>query len=374
MKPQRKGGRYKANRSPRRFNLQGLFKLVKPISDYLYGYELIAPIVIVNALTINLKLGRDEATNSMLLICPKGHGKTTLLYHILQKSNPQWFPRLPDKLFESEILKESDEIFRRKVWVQDDLVTTFRGTSTKQREQLMGFHNAFLTKGEYGRKGRTVQGRIVCIYGIASEAYKKRYAKEMFHSTFRDRFMPIRYRFDKAMEMELLKAKRKNKGKTPPHVELPFKEQPIDVRIPKCFEVEIDKMALELSDKGIMTVVRAQTYIQNFIRSCAVINGRNVVCEDDMRILRLVWPLHSKVNLGGVNLGSADMRVRRMIFKASIKGQTLTGHEIKDRMKAKGFSKSAVEKVLSNLRNTRAVSYRKVSGSGLKSYDHEYWI
>jgi len=369
MKTQRKGRWNKVGRRQSSSKLQELFKLVKPISDYLYGYELIAPIVIVNALTINLKLRPDEATNSTLLICPKGHGKTTLLYHILQKSNPQWFPRLPDKLFESEILKEPDEIFRRKVWVQDDLVTTFRGTSTKQREQLMGFHNAFLTKGEYGRKGRTVQGRIVCIYGIASEAYKKRYAKEMFHSTFMDRFMPIMYRFDEAIERELLKAKRKNKGKTPPHVELPFKEQPIDVRIPKRFEVEIDEMAIELSTDGIMTALRAQTYIQNFLRSCAAINERDEVCEDDMKLLRFLWPLHF-----GVDLGDVDMRVRRMIFRASMRGQTLTGRKIKDRMIAKDVSESAVKKVLSKLRKTGAVSYRKVSGSGLRSYDYEYWI
>lgn len=119
--------------------------------------------MIVNILTLNVKINSDESTNSVLLIIPSGSGKTTLLHHILQKSNPRWFPELPEKFFESEILREPDGTFEGKVWVQDDLITTFRGTSTKQREQLMGFFNTFLMKGEYGRKGIRKKGRIVCV-------------------------------------------------------------------------------------------------------------------------------------------------------------------------------------------------------------------
>jgi hypothetical protein len=100
-----------------------------------------------------LDLKPDESANNVLLVTPSGIGKKMLLYHILQKSNPKWFPELPDKFFESQILLEPDEKFNRKVWVFDDLITVFRGTSTKQREQLMGFFNSFLTKGEYSRKG-----------------------------------------------------------------------------------------------------------------------------------------------------------------------------------------------------------------------------
>ena len=143
------------------------FKFIELVSSYLYGYNLIAIPVIVNILTINLNLKPDESTNSVLLILPKGSGKTTLLHHILQKSNPEWFPELPEKFFESQILQEPDDKFDRKVWIQDDLITTFRGTSTKQREQLMGFFNTFLTKGEYSRKGLKKKGRIVCIFGLA---------------------------------------------------------------------------------------------------------------------------------------------------------------------------------------------------------------
>jgi predicted transcriptional regulator len=312
-------------------------------------------------------LKSDDSTNSTLLISPRGHGRTTLLYHILQRSNPKWFPRLPDKQFESEILKESDEIFKRKVWIQDDLITTFRGTSTKQREQLMGFLNTLLTKGEYGRGGRTVKGKIVCVYGIASEAYRKRHAKDMFQSTFLDRFMQVRYDFDERMEREILEAKRRNRGKQLPKVVLPLKNKLVDALIPSHFHNEIDMFALELNRKDIMTASRAQTYIENFLKSNAVLNKRVKVCEDDLRLLKLVWSLHF-----GVNLGSVDMRIRTMILERSMVGQVVSGREIKDKVKKKGFSESAVQKSLSNLRINDIIQFKKTPLN--PGYDYIYGI
>jgi len=352
---------------PSTSNLTKLFELVKPISDYLYGYSLIATIVIVNALTLNLKLKPDEMTNSQLLIGPKGHGKTVLLHHILRRSNPDKFPSLPDKHFESEILKAPDEIFKNKIWIQDDLITTFRGTSSKQREQLMGFHCTFLTKGEYGRKERIVTGRIVCIYGMASEAVKK-YAKQMFSATFNDRFMPIRYGFDEHLEREILKVKRKNRGKLPPTVKLPFSDGEADVDVPNVFEDAIDEMALELHRKEVMTASRAQTYIQSFLKSCAVLNGRSTVREDDLRLLRLVWPLHTH----SVNLGSVDMQVRMLILEKSMEGLAVSGQEVKGELKNLGFSESAIQKVLSYLRLNNIVQFQQISLR--RGYDYLYWI
>lgn len=342
-----------------------LFELVRPIAEYLYGYSLIAAIVIVNALTLNLHLKREDATNSTLLICPRGHGKTTLLYHILRKSNPKWFPNLPRKPFESQLLKRTDEDFRRKVWAFDDLIPVFRGTSTKQREQLMGFFTDFLTTGEYSREGRTVRGRIVCLFGIASEAVKK-HAKRMFEATFSDRFMPVRYDFDDRSERELLNAKRVAQGISLPTVELPFKEGLVVVEVPARFEPEIDERALELNRVNVMTPARAQTYIQNFLKSSADLNGRNEVSEDDMRLLRLVWPFHF-----GVNIGRVEMRVRMMIFEASMDGRRLTGREIKDAIVAVGFSESSATKVLASLRKGEVVQCRRVLGGG-RGFKTEY--
>lgn len=347
--------------------LRKTFELSKPICDYLHGYALIAVIVIVNILTLNLKLKPDEATNSTLLIGPSGHGRTTLIHHILRRSNQQFFPKLPDKLFESEIMKMPHENFNNKVWVQDDLITTFRGTSTKQREQLMGFFNAFLTKGEYGRRDNTVQGRIVCVFGIASEVQKK-YAKQMFLATFTDRFIPVEYDFDERLEREILQAKRINRGSQPPRVILPLKPNSVDPVIPSAFYSEIDELALELNRKGKMSSIRAQTYIENFLKSNAALNDRISVCEDDMMLLRLVWPLHF-----GANLGSVDMRIRMLILEKSINGEAITGQEIKKEIMSKlGCSGSAVKKSLSELRNKNVVHFKKIPLK--RGYDYCYWL
>ena len=350
--------------------LGSLFDLVRPIAEYLYGYSLIAAIVIVNSLTLNLTLKPEDATNSTILECPRGHGKTTLLYHILRVSDAKYFPDLPKKPYESQLLKRTDEDFRRKVWVFDDLITVFRGTSAKQREQLMGFFNEFLTTGMYSREGRTVRGRIVCIFGIATEAVSK-YARSMFAATFSDRFIPVRYFYNDRAERELLAAKRNARGVSLPVVPLPFLSSPVDIGVPRGFEPEIDERALELNRLGVMTSARAQTYIQNFLKSCAQVNGRGTVTEDDVRLLRLVWPFHITGGRG-VDIGGVDMRVRMMVFEASMGGRRVTGREIKDAIVAVGLSESSAVKVLSALRKREIVQSQRVPRG--RGYDYEYWL
>lgn len=347
-------------------NLKKTFALLKPICEYLYGYSLIVIIVIVNILTLNLNLKPDEATNSILLNIPKGCGKTTLLYHILQKSNPKWFAKLPDKCFESQFLEMSDNVFNRKVWVQDDLITTFRGTSTKQREQLMGFHNTFLTKGEYSRKDRTVKGRIIAVYGLAKE--EKMYQKEMFQETFTDRFMRVKLGFDEKTKREILELRDNNTAKPMPKVVLPFKDVPVEVRIPKFFRSEINDMSIELDRRGVMSFVRVQTFIKNFLKSSADINSRSEVCEDDLMLFKLVLPLHF-----GTNTGNVNTRVRMLILKRSMNGKAITGRKIKDELVRKlGCSESSIQKSLSHLRMNNVIRFDKISDG--RGYDYLYWL
>jgi len=165
----------------------------------------------------------------------------------------------------------------------------------------------------------------------------------------------------------LLIAKRRSKNLSLPHVELPFLDVPVKVTIPPRFDAEIDEMALELYNRNVMTAPRAQTYIQNFVKSSSVIDNRDTVSEDDFRLLRLVLPLHF-----GVKIGSVDFQVRMMVFENSMNGQVTTGREIKDVLMVKGFSESTVQKVLSSLRDGGVVQFQKVSRS--PGYDYQYWI
>ena len=83
-----------------------------------------------------------------------GLGKTRLA-KILKICNKKFVEMLPDKIFESHFTDQPLEFFRRKVWFLDDLITSFRGLSTKQFDQLVGMLNALFSKGEYERQGKT---------------------------------------------------------------------------------------------------------------------------------------------------------------------------------------------------------------------------
>ena len=319
-------------------------------------------------MTLNVETGDDEPANSVLLVLPSGAGKTTLLCRILQRSNPKFFPVLPEKIFESEILKMPNQAFDNKVFVEDDLITTFRGTSSKQRDQLMGFFNTFLTKGEYGRAGSRKKGRIVCIFGIAEEHYSRN-KKRMLQSTFSDRFIIVRLSLDDQDKKRILNSRLDNSTKRKlPKVKLPLKRTPTDVKVSSCFSGEINELAMMMDKRGVMTYARAQTHVLNFIKANALLNGRDTVVEDDLRVLKTVFPLYL-----GANSGSVDIKVREFILESTANGIPVNGRQIKDLVITEtGCEERAVQSVLSNLRNQKVVNFSKV-GRG-RGYDFEYWL
>lgn len=357
--------------------LERVWKLVKPISDYLYGYSLVSVAVIVNILTLNVLTDADESANSILLVGPPGSGKTTLLSKILQPNNAEWFPELPEKFFESQLLDEADSVFQRKVWVQDDLITSFRGTNRKQLEQLMGFFNTFLTKGSYSRKGKKKTGKILCVFGYAKSHYTKN--KElMLLSTFNDRFASIIYDLDEAAKRRILEFRSgtPTKRSVLPKVRLPLKDQEVDVQIRRDLYPEINRLALELDKRGVMTSVRAQTFIKNFVKASADVNGRKRVVEDDLMLFKLLLPLHfdEKPNSARASFATGDVKVREAILEASMQGKKISGRELKDGViEGTGFTERTVQGLLSNLRDKRVVHFEKVGGKG-SGYDYQYWL
>ena len=330
--------------------LDRTYKLVKLIIEYLPGYTLISIPVVVNALTLNLSV--NVPWNSTLLSLPKGDGKTTLLYEILRKSNPKYFPDLPTKIYETEILQLPDDYFNRKVWVYDDLITLFRGTSTKQREQLMHFHNEFLSKGEYSRANRKVKGKIVCLYGIAREEWRKKFAKELFESTFQDRFMIIEYKRSEEEKRWILKKLKERENNKPPKVELPFLKKLKNPEIPEEFGDEIVEIAIEIDKTGRMSYVRAKNTTENFLKSNAVINKRDEVIEEDLMLLKVILPLW----LGTET--SVDIKVREVIIEASINQEQLSTKEIYEGVKSIiNCSEKSVYNILSELKKKNIVKF-----------------
>lgn len=329
--------------------LDRTYKLIKPITEYLLGYTLISIPIIVNALTLNLDV--NVPWNSTLLALPKGDGKTTLLHEILRKSNPKYFPDLPAKIYETEILQLPDDYFNRKVWIYDDLITLFRGTSTKQREQLMHFHNEFLSKGEYSRANRKAKGKILCLYGIAREEWRKKFAKELFESTFQDRFMIIEYkRSEEEKRWILRRLRERNINKKPPKVELPFSKRLKNPEIPERFKDDIEEIAIEIDKTGRMSYLRAKNVVENFLKSNAVINKRDDVVEEDLMLFKMILPLWFGAET------SINIKVREIIIEASINQEELSAKEIYERVRLiLNCSEKSVHNVLSELKNQNIV-------------------
>jgi hypothetical protein len=311
-------------------------------------------------------LAPEEPTNSNLLIERKGLGKTSLLYWILVNSNPKYVFALPDKLYESLIVEMPLEYFDKKVWVLDDLVTSFGGLTTKQREQLMSFFNSILSKKCYEREGkrRVENAQISCQFGFALENYET-YANRMLLSTFLDRIVPIKLEHDPETIKNICKRIVEEKDRKLPKVSLPFTKKPVEVDIPIKFNDEIVDCAMRLQASQSLSGTRAVNYVKNFIRAHAFLNKRKEVCEADVNILKLILPLHI-----GMNSGDLETKIRELILAKTSRGETVTGREIKE-VFGKQFNKTAISETLSKLR--RDIPNRKISLSK-GGYDYEFFI
>jgi len=332
--------------------IKNTLKFINKITEYFQHYELLAIPIIVNPLTICLKLNEDEAPNSNLIITRKGLGKSTVL-KCLAKSNPKYFIELPDKIHESEIIKNfRQDDFERKVWILDDLVVSFRGLNKKQREQLEGFFIAILSKGKYERSGvrRIENAKISCMFGFAQENYSK-YSKELFTSTLLDRIVPISYDFsaDEIKEIIEFKIKAKREKRNFPEIKLPFTDEDVEIEIPEQFDKEIVELAMRLQAICGLTATRGLNYVQNFLKANALINDRSEVTKADINLFKLILPIHGDIK------DSLENKVRRFILeKCNEKGE-ISSSEIKKEL---GIPNRSWEEILKKIK--RDIPCRKV--------------
>jgi len=267
------------------------------VESWLKGWLIAAIIPIVNAMSINLKLPPGtRKLNSCLIVSPRGSGKSELLEHILAASEPEHFRALPPKIFESELVTKGRDYFHNKIMVIDDLIPTFEGMSTKQRQQLVNFWTKLL-EGNYGRDRDTLSDvSTLVLFGLASEQLD-RFRDELMSATFLDRVPPFKHNVTRQMKREILQFRTKRQGQ-PPVIRLPLPEKidddkKIDVAFPDSKEIEdkIAEYALELDDYQVQSCARAQDYIKTFMRANALLNGRRKVTMSDLLLYDLVHPL-----------------------------------------------------------------------------------
>ena len=196
--------------------------------------------------------------------------------------------------------------------VLDDLIVSFDGMSRKQRQQLENFWTKLL-EGGYSRDAHSITNvSTLVLFGLASEQLY-RFREELMSATFLDRVPPFKHNVTRDMKRRIpqLRSQRSVKGSTRrPIIKLPLPEKiedikKADVAFPKSKEIEakIIEYAMELDSYEVQSSVRAQDYINTFMRANALLNNRTSATKSDLYMYDLVHPmfLNSMGELGTEN-------------------------------------------------------------------------
>jgi len=248
-------------------------------------------------MSINLKLPETRKLNSCLVVAPRGSGKTELLERTLAVNNPEHFVVLPPKIFESELVTKPRDYFHNKILVLDDLIVTFEGMSTKQRQQLVNFWTKLLEGGYARDRNAIVNVRTIVLFGLASEQLDK-FREELMSATFLDRVPAFKHNVTPELKREILEFRASQSVDKKLDLKLPLPEkiedrEKIHVQFPHSREIEskIVEYALELDNYEVQSSVRAQDYVKTFMRANALLNGRRKVTESDLHLYDLIHPL-----------------------------------------------------------------------------------
>jgi hypothetical protein len=270
----------------------------KKVGEFLIGAERKVIPTLVNIHTIKLGLPKEIPTNSNMLVWGKGEGKGTFLINILQESNPEVIIKRDDKHFESQLVELPKDEFIDKVWVVEDVITTFEGMSRKQRMQLIDFYTIILSNKRYSRGGFPIikDVNISCQFGLAKQEWY-RFRGDLFTSTFEERVLPT---YDQ-MSLEEIEYVLKDKKQTSlPSIKLDkLYEEKKEIEIPSLYDFELVKLALILSKDIGLSTFRVLHYIKNFIKANALINERPV-CKGDIELFQFILSLHYSAQAGSL--------------------------------------------------------------------------
>jgi hypothetical protein len=290
-------------------------KIAETIEAYLKGMGIIGLIIAINSLSLCVDLPKQyKQRNSVILILGRGSAKSTLLIDILSQSNPKMFTKLDKKLFESQLVEKPKEYFHNKVLIHDDLIIAFTGMSTKQRQQLVNFFTSLLSDKEYSRERNNQLKDVdcLCIFGLAKENYSK-YMKELMNATFFDRFVRVTMDISRDDKLRILQHRDniKEKDIDYPKIKLPYKKKKTKVQLNFSNEMKSKRnsLAMELDDYNILSFARAQNFIDVFLMSNALLNGRKVVKKTDLEIYFLLHKYHILAS------GELDKKEKVLVMK-----------------------------------------------------------
>lgn len=248
------------------------------------------------------------------MIAPKGSGKSDLLKDMLAKGNPNHFVFLEEKIFESQLIARPKEYYHNKIVVSHDLIPTFEGMKTVQRQQFTNFWVSLL-EGNYARVDHKLENvRTMVLFGIALDKLNE-FKQALMSSTFFERVPPFRFDISDEQLRLILRFRTKMNifgGSKSEHnipvIKLPLPDKIDDEKLAdikylcnKEIDERIEDLAMEQHLYDIQSAIRAQDYIKIFMMSNALLNGRKKVTKSDLMLYELVHPLF--INAGR-NLGT----------------------------------------------------------------------
>ena len=322
------------------------FQIAEQIEKVLKFNGLSSIVTVVNTMSLCLKLPPQlKQRNSTLCISNKGGGKSTLLVHILAKSNPKFFTILPKKMFESELIDQDKSYFHNKVLVHDDIISALGGTNKKQREQLVSFFTLLLSDGHYSRQGKILDG-VNCMahFGIAMSSFVK-HRRDLMDSTFLDRFATFRTRLNHQQKMEVLQHRdfMLDNNVLLPKIKLPLTKSKKEVKVVfnEQDKNKLRQLAMELDLYNVLSYTRAYNYIRIFIMSNALLNNRTVADKYDLELYEVIHQYHLE--------SSYEMTKKHRII-ATIRSDTkLKPEEI---CELAGVSKATFYRIMKQIRVT----------------------
>jgi len=279
------------------------------ISNYLYGYEQVAMLIIPNI--CSLWTDFIQRPNSNLFVEDMGGGKSTL-FDIIYQSNKKYITKLPSKIYAHELSKTFDKKnFQNKLLMHDDLIPAFSGLSKKSKEQLIGFFTELLSSGKYMQLGHGISGDCNALFGIARKFFYEHQIKpnlpmideqgnskysmqeQLFTDTFTDRVIQIRPLVKTNEEkLKIIDFMRKRNCELP-KIKLPIgKKKKIILNYDDIDLETFDKICLDFDKSKIISIQRAHNYCSNFLKGNALLNGRNRVNNYDLEMLQDLFPLH----------------------------------------------------------------------------------
>tara|TARA_Y100000034_G_scaffold130167_1_gene187948 strand:+ start:887 stop:2002 length:1116 start_codon:yes stop_codon:yes gene_type:complete len=336
-------------------NLREIEKIYNSIENELLGLGVVAVMASLCSISLFVKDGKKRGCN-LLLIIPKGGGKKEVLEPLTKKNKNIIIPF--SKGTETGIVtKLSKEYFKHHVWVVEDLISTVATLGKNGLNDFCAFHNEFLEKGHYekatGFGEHKVEGKIVCLYGIALEEFRK-HEKKWKNLTFMDRFIPFHFTYTNEEDDSI--GKRIFDGNIKiPEIKLPNikRERKIE------WDNELTSEALNLSrllkkgrDSSFMA--RASIDIKKLCMASALINKRDSVVRDDLLLVKSLIPYM----INPVCFSSLTFKIIQFVRNSR---DELISEDIIEYFSERGYKEKTIEYHLKQIRSQNLINHEERS-------------